>query len=587
MGIAPFPLFKTLRGYGAVSFKSDLKAALNVALLAFPQGMAYALIAGLPIEYGIYGSAIAAIFGSMFASSRFITLGPTNATAVILLGTFVPLGMVQANGMLSPEALSMLPMLLILSGAILLIAAFLRVAGMVQFVSRTVITGYVTAAAILILANQAKNVLGFQFEVEEAPTSTFDVVRLTFVHLSGVSQPAIALSLATALTYFALRRKFPNWPNVAITLLLASVGSFWLLPDNGAQGLQSFQFDLSMISLPSADLETTKALLGAATAIALLSALEGISIGKSLAASQGGRVDVNQEAYSLGMANIGCACLSGMPASGSLTRSTLNVESGAKSPISSLLAGLLVLGGAFAFAPYVQYIPLPALATLVVFIGASLISRREIRRVSRATRADAITFYVTLGCGLFISLQVAVFAGVIVSIGLFLRKVAAPELVEYAFTKEGHLAELAKKTTRPTPEVSIVHVEGELFFAASDLFREQIRRVCEDPNLQILLLKLRNAHHMDATSILALEELIDYMKERGRHVMLCEIRKDILRIFRNSGLLLKLNRKNLFPDTPRNPTLSAAKAIRRARAIMGAQKAKVTIFVDELKTQGS
>ncbi|MFP6902005.1 MAG: SulP family inorganic anion transporter [Opitutales bacterium] len=587
-GVEPFPFLKVLRAYACSTFRADFKAGLNVALLAFPQGMAYALIAGLPIEYGIYGSALAAIFGSFFAGSRFIMLGPTNATAVILLGTFASIGMVNSDGMLSSTALDLLPSVLVLSGIILLVASVLRVAGMVQFVSRTVITGYVTAAAILILANQAKNLLGVTFDGPgETAMTAFDVVRLTILHLGDASSSAMYLSACTAIIYFVLRRKFPLLPNVAITLVLVSIGSYLFPGEGSSRGLQSYQIDFSMITLPSADLSTIHSLLGAAAAIALLSALEGISIGKSLAASQGGRVDVNQEAYSLGMANLGCAFFSGMPASGSLTRSTLNVDSGAKTPVSSLIAGTLVLGGAFAFAEHVRYIPLPALATLVVFIGASLISVREIRRVSRATRSDAITFYVTLGCGLFISLQVAVFAGIIVSIGLFLRKVSTPELIEYAFTEEGYLAELSKKKDRPTTEVSIVHVEGELFFAAAELFREQLRRVCEDANLKVLVLKLRNAHHMDATSILALEELLDYMKGRGRHVMICEIRKEILRVFRDSGLLLKLNRKNLFLDTPRNPTLSAAKAIRRARRIIGDQKATVTIFAEELKQRAS
>ena len=181
----PFPIKKVLGSYDSDSCKADLRAGFNVALLAFPQGMAYALIAGLPIEYGIYGSALAAFFGSLFAGSRFIMLGPTNATAVILLGTFASLGMLNADGMLSKEALGLLPSLLTLSGIILVVAALLRVAGMVQFVSRTVITGYVTAAAILILANQTKNVLGFHFDAEEVPTTAFEVVKLYFFGLAG------------------------------------------------------------------------------------------------------------------------------------------------------------------------------------------------------------------------------------------------------------------------------------------------------------------------------------------------------------------------------------------------------------------
>ena len=155
--------------------------------------------------------------------------------------------------------------------------------------------------------------------------------------------------------------------------------------------------------------------------------------------------------------------------------------------------------------------------------------------------------------------------------------------MEYGYTKEGHLAAISDNAKRPEPEVSIVHVEGELFFAAAELFYEQIRRVGEERNLRVLVLKLRNAHHLDATSVLALEELLDYLKEKHCHVLLCEVRKDILRILRDSGLLPRLNRKNLFIDSPSNPTLSIAKAIRRAKELVKGEKALVTIYAEQTK----
>ena len=155
----------------------------------------------------------------------------------------------------------------------------------------------------------------------------------------------------------------------------------------------------------------------------------------------------------------------------------------------------------------------------MVFIGASLIKLRQIKTVSRATGSDAVTFGVTLAVGLLFSLQVAIFAGMITSILLFLKKVAEPELREFGYNEDGELAELSVKSKRPEPEVSIVHVEGEIFFAAAELFYEQIRRVGEDENLRVLVLKLLNAHHLDATSVLALEELLEYLKEKT--VMYC------------------------------------------------------------------
>ena len=584
-GVNPFPFARTAESYNQAALAGDLRAALNVALLAFPQGMAYALVAGLPIHYGIYGSAVAALAGGLFAGSRFIMLGPTNATAVLLFGAFAAHGLTSADGAASAEALKMLPLLTLLTGLFLLLASCLKLATMVQFVSRTVVTAYVTAAAILIIANQCRHALGFRFEEDESPATFLEVAWATLRTLDQASLPAMGMSALTAVIFLVLQRRFQTLPNVAFTLVLASLAGVVFEKWNfSVVTLDPFAagelFALPDLSLAAAHWET---LAWTAAALALLCSLEGISIGKSLAARAGERLNANQETFSIGMGNVACAFFSGMPASGSLTRSTLGDQSGARTPAVGLFTGGLVLIGAFFLGELVVHVPLPALATLVVFIGLSLVRAKQIQAVARATRSDAIAFTVTLAAGLLFSLQFAIFAGVVTSLALFLRQVAAPELVEYGYTKEGHLTALTDETARPEPEVSIVHVEGELFFAAAELFYEQIRRVGEDPNLRVLVLKLRNAHHLDATSVLALEELLDYLKEKNCHVLLCEVRKDVLRIFRDSGLLQRLNRKNVFPDKASNPTLSLAKAVRRAKTLLQGEQTKVTIYADELR----
>lgn len=247
------------------------------------------------------------------------------------------------------------------------------------------------------------------------------------------------------------------------------------------------------------------------------------------------------------------------------------------------MTGLIILVGVFVLNDVVRYVPICSLATLVIFIGLSLVKFRQIKTVTRATRSDAFAFAVTMIVGLLFSLELAIFSGVITSILLFLRKVAQPQLVEYGYTKEGTLAEASVFTKRAEPEVFIVHVEGELFFAAADLFYEQIRRVGEDPKQKVLVLKMLNAHHMDATSVLALEELLEYLKEKDCHVILCEVKKECLRILKNSGVLSRMNRRNVFPYVPSNPTMSTAKAIRRAKALLSGSSAKVTIFAEQQK----
>ena len=579
------PISNILNKYSFNFLIHDFKAALNVALLAIPQGMAYALVSGLPIQYGLLGSAVSAIIGSLFSNSKFITLGPTNATAVLLFGVFASIGIINQDGMAESSAIFLLPWIIILSGIFLIVASLLKISFMIQFVSRTVITAYVTAAACLIIANQGKHVFGLELESTEDLGTFWQIAYATILALGNISPSAITVSMITAVIFCLLQFKLKTFPNVASTLLLSSLINFFFKDFIGdVQTLDNFDSSLGIVSTLNSNIliQNIDIILWASVAISLLCLLEGLSIGKSLAARDGKRIETNQETFSIGMGNIGCSLFSGMPASGSLTRSTLNIQSGAKTGVSNLLAGFLVLAGYFLLGSSVNYIPVPALATLVIFIGTSLIKGRQIQAVSRASRSDAITFTVTLLVGFIFSLQMAIFVGVITSILLFLRKVAEPEMVEYGYNDDGELAELSTKSRRPEPEVSIVHVEGELFFAAADLFYEQMRRVGEDPNLRVLILKLLNAHHLDATSVMALEELLDYLKEKNCHVLLCEVRRDVLRILKNSGVLSRMNRRNIFPHTISNPTLSTAKAIKRAKFLTTGERTKVTIFADQI-----
>ena len=284
--------------------------------------------------------------------------------------------------------------------------------------------------------------------------------------------------------------------------------------------------------------------------------------------------------FSIGMANVGCAFFSGMPASGSLTRSSLSSNSGGRTVLASYISGIIVFVGAFLVGPYTQYIPQCTLAVLVITIGVSLINKHAIRIVMRTTRSDAVVFVMTFGCSMIFPLDTAIYIGVGTSIVLFLKKVGRPEMVEYAFNKEGQLAEACDTARRDIPEVSIVHVEGELFFGAAELFRDQMRRICEDPNLKIVILKMRNAHNMDATGVMALDELVHHMNERGCYLILSEAKKDLVRVLKNSGLYEYIEERNIFTDNPTNPTMSTARALKRAKEHLGDTEAKVSIYVD-------
>ncbi|MGF1678387.1 MAG: SulP family inorganic anion transporter [Candidatus Methylacidiphilales bacterium] len=584
----PFPIWPVWMGYRKAFVQSDLRAALNVALLAFPQGMAYAVIAGLPIEYGIYGTIIASVVGPLFSGSRHIILGPTNATAVLLPVAMGVLALTQ------DEKLVYVPLLMILVGVFLMVGAFFQVANLTQYISRSVVTGYITAAAVYIVVNQVKNMAGLS--ISSAVDSTLlQVIWNLFSGLRDVHLPSLFLSLMTAGFFLVLQRRAKALPNVALTLFIMTFLGIlvnWLINQHheleGEVGgmvrtLGAVHMGHWNVMMPSVNYRVVTDLMGSAMVIAFLCILEGTSIGKSLAARSGDRLNSNQEMFAMGVANVACGLGGGMAASGSLTRSTLNEDSGAKTAMAGVFCGLICLAGLWILGPWIRFIPVPALGTLVVFIGFSLINRRVIRLVTRSTGSDAAVFFTTFLAAILVRLDFAIITGAVVSIILFLRKVSTPELVEYSFNEQGHLYEIGDKATRPNPQISIVHVEGELFFGAADLFRDQMRRVCDDPSLKVVILRLKNAYHLDATSVMALEELISHLKSLDRHLIVSGARKDVYRVFKRSGLLDVLGKDNFFMGSPANPNVSTRNALKRAQSLLGGQKADVRIYYDPNK----
>jgi SulP family sulfate permease len=584
----PFPLRHHFKNLSPASLGADSKAAVNVALLAVPQGMAYATIAGLPIANGILCSAIAALVSPLFASSRHTILGPTNATSFMLFSSL-------AAGTLG---LAAVPFLVILVALLSIAGAVLKLADLLQFISRSVLVGYITGAATLIMFNQLKPLLGIAQYFEKTDGRTFPALLAKISeHLSHASwQPAVLGLLALTIFLF-LEKYLKKLPNFALTLVVTSAIAS-LFPKESLAFFQDFNLaDLSP-SLPRIDgfhdlLDQTATLLPIAFAIAFLASLENTAMAKSLASQTGDRPDVNQDMFSVGMANLAASCLAAMPASGSLTRSALNFSSGARTPFASIICGLLCLGATFLLAtiPVVSLIPKAVLAGLVIAIAISLISPKTIRVCLRSTRSDALVLVTTFLATLLTPLHIAIFIGVALSIALFLRKAAVPQMVEYAVHDDGDLRELGEKRPRPNPEISIVHVEGDLFFGAAELFRSQIQRITADENLKVIILRLKNARHLDATSVLALADMIKFMRERDRHVLISGTPRPVYRVLKHSGVLELIQEgtskeegtSNLFMFGPSNPNISTRNALLRAQQLLGTKEAEISIFHDANK----
>ena len=592
-----FPMRESFRGYSSPRLVADLKAGLNVALLAIPQGMAYAMLAGLPIYYGITCSIVAAIVAPVLSGSPYTILGPTNATAFLIFTTL----MANASMLGGTDAvLAMMPILVFLVGLILVVGAYLRLADLVQYISRSVVVGYITGAAVLIIANQLKHVLGISLPAAEGRTFV-SVVTGMFKEMGEASWEPLAIGALTVAIYFGLRKVIGRlaFPATIVGVTLVAVGVQRYVPEIEFNDFREKGFVLADLipSMPSlsgvAIFDGISLLFGTALGVAFLASLETSVMSKTLAGKTGESSNLNQDMFSLGVANLAGSVLSGMPASGSLTRSALNYAAGAVTRLSSVYSGLFCLLGALLLGDLLGYIPKACLAALVICVAITLINRRSIRICLNATGSDAAVLTTTMAAALVSRLDIAIYLGTAVSIALYLKKASKPHLAEYEFNQEGQLAEAEKRERRSA--ISIVHVEGELFFGAAELFRTQIQRVCVDPAIKVIILRLKNARHLDATSVMALEELIYFMRDRNRHLIISGASKEVNAVLKNSGLLKVLDDdpeqwrteqadRNLFLNNPYNPNLSTRDALIRAKQVIGeAEEADIRIFFDPSK----
>lgn len=580
------PIRHGFRGYSGAGFRSDAAAGLNVALLAFPQGMAYAVIADLPIQYGIVSGAIAALVAPLFAGSRHTILGPTNATAFMLFSSFAAFSAADRE--------FLLPLLVLFIGLLLTIGALFRVAELVQYVSRSVVVGYITGAAVLIVANQLQHVLGIEPpEIPDAhgPKTFFTIVQGLAAEVHHTRWQPATLAAATFAVWFLLQRKFRRLPVFALTLVIASTSYFflhryagWEMETFAAFSVSDLKPQLPQISGRGFFSDVSR-LIGIAFSIAFLAALENSVMSKTLASRVGDRPDVNQDMLSVGVANLAASLTGGMPASGSLTRSALNFASGAVSRLSSIISGLLCVGGLLVLGDLMVHVPKACLAMLVICIAASVVNRQHIRISLYSTSSDAAVLITTFIAALVMPLSVAIFLGVGISIMLYLRAASRPYLTEYEFSEEGELREAGEKRARPLPAISIVHVEGELFFGAAELFRTQIQKTSLDPDLKVIILRMKNARHLDATSVVALEELVQFLNAHERHVIISGASKEVYRVLRNAGTVDVIGRDNIFLNNVRNPNLSTRNALKRAQQLLGTKEADIRIFYDPNKPQ--
>lgn len=521
-------------GYSARDLPTDLSAAAAVSVLAIPQGLAYATIAGLPPAMGLYASAMPAIVGSLFRSSRHVIAGPTNALS-LLVGAAVATGL---GGDPAGVALT----LALMVGVMQVAAGALRLGSVVDYISGPVVLGYITGAGVLIGAGQLYNITdtaGPQGTLVTTIQGWIPTVGETSALAVGVAVGTVAVVVVMRRLSARIGRRIPGAIVAMLTALVVDI-----VFDLEARGLKVVS-DLSPIpeglpalALPS--LTHAAALLPLAVACTVLSLVESSAVARSLAARTGQRLDPSTEFVGQGLANVAAGLWGGYPVSGSLSRSALNERSGARSRVAGILSGIVMLGVLLLFDSVLDHTPIASLAGLLMVVAWDLVDGPRILRTLRASPADALAFGATVLGTWTLSLDTAIYLGVGLSVVLFLRRARTLVMWEMTQDSQGNWQECAMGEAMAPgdhrlPGIRILQIEGPLFFGVAGELMRALDTLWRDPEARVVIVRLRRAHGMDATVAGSLAEAAVRAEQQGRAMMLTGLDRRVLGVLKRSG----------------------------------------------------
>ena len=544
MTIRP-PAFFDLRGYRGADLRGDAFAAAAVVVLAVPQGIAYALIAGLPPAMGLYAAAAPAIVGALFRSSRHVITGPSNALSLLVGGAVLA-------GVGGADPVSTAITLAAMVGAMQVLAGLLRLGAVVDYISSPVVTGYITGAGVLIGVGQLHNLTN-----TEGPRGHLLTTLVGWGSTLGEAHGlSVAIGLGTVALILGLRRVSDKVPGAFIAMVAGILAEVVFgLGERGVtvvSDLSPVPAGLPPLTTPS--LELVAALLPVAVAATVLSLVESSAVARSIASRTGQRLDADTEFLGQGLANLAGAFTGGYPVSGSLARSSLNERMGARSRLAGALAGVGMLGVLLVAGPVVDRTPIACLAGLLLVLAWDLVDRPRIREILRTRWTDGLAFAATMAGCWVLRLDKAIYLGVAISIVAFLRQARLLVVRELAVDPTGHLREVEvgkdAEGFERCPQIGVLHVEGSLFFGAAGELRDALTEAARAPELRVLIVRLKRTRSLDVTCATTLAEVEASMSARGQELLLVGMRPKSMAVLRRSGAAARIGEENLYPTLP-------------------------------------
>ncbi len=524
--------------------QADIVAGVTVALVLVPQSMAYASLAGLPVQYGLYASFLPGMVAAIFGSSRQLATGPVAVVSLMTASALEPLAGANPEGYIAYAIL-----LAALVGIFQLALGLLRLGVLVDFLSHPVVIGFTNAAAIIIATSQLGKLFGVSVEKAE---HQYETVWNTIV---AATQETHLLTLGMALIAFAvmmlIKKLWPKAPAVLIAVVVTTLLSWWRgFEVAGGKVVGVVPEGLPPVSLPTFDLDVIGELTAVAIAISLIGFMEAISIAKAMAAQTRQRLDANQELVGQGLSNITSGLFQGYAVSGSFSRSAVNITAGAITGFSSIVTAIVVGLTLLFLTPLLYHLPQATLAAVIIMAVINLVKVQPVIQAWKAEPHDGLVSVVTFVLTLILAphLETGIIVGVLLSLGLFVYRTMRPRFATVSRFPDGTLRDVEVHGLKTDKYISIMRFDGSLYFANAGYFESTVlERVATEPELKFVIIDGQGINQLDATGLEVLYHLTERLHaSAGVELLVARMKKQFMDTLRRSGMMAEFREEHFF-----------------------------------------
>jgi SulP family sulfate permease len=538
------PFLKWFRLVNKETLKADFFAGLTGSVIVLPQGVAFATIAGLPPEYGLYTAMVTPIIAALFGSSFHLVSGPTTAISIVV---FSAISHHADPG--TAEFVSMALTLTFLAGIYQLAFGLARLGVLVNFVSHTVVIGFTAGAAILIATSQMKSISGIYVPKGESFLHTWMDLFNDFDQLNLY---LLTIALVTLLTAILVKKFYPKMPYLLAGMVTGSLTA--LVFDNFTDGIKlvgEIPAHLPPLSSPLFTFESIKILAPEAFAVALLGLIEAVSISRAVATKSSQRINANQEFIGQGMSNIVGSFFSSYAGSGSFTRSGINYDAGAKTPLSAIFAALILMVIVLLIAPLTAYLPIASMGGVILLVAYNLFDFHHIKSILTLSKSETTILLTTFFATLFLELEFAIYLGVLLSLIFFLAKTSTPRIPTLSFDEDANspqrkLISIDIKPIKQCPQLKVIRIEMSVYFGSINHIQKRLNQIADNERIYHILIESSGINFIDLAGAEALVSEHKRLKRMGGGLYFVGLKPSVYEFAARICFIKQIGAKNFF-----------------------------------------